>query len=512
MITKTKRGRGLFASTSEIMGEMTDYEITAQNASPIVARNKGAVIATKTIEKVEKAKKVIYTCITGGYDVLNEPIKKYGNFDYICFTDNPNMTSTVWDIRPIPEELSNLDKARQQRSVKICPHKYLKEYDLSIWVDGNTALNFDFASYINTFMDDKNCVFVKKHPVRNCAYQERLVCERMKKDDPNVMKAQMERYKKEGFPIKYGLPETNFVVRFHNDERCITLMDAWINEILNGSKRDQLSFSYCVWKTKMPVKYFSTNRLLVPKGHAKTSSPKKDMKARTNDDPVKICIVNYNTNQLTHHLIKSIKKFVPKHHVYVFDNSDKEKFETTASDVTVFDNTKGQIINFNTFLAKYPKRFESNGKKNNFGSAKHCLTIDKCMDLINDNFILLDSDVLLKKDISSLYNDAYMYIAETTTQPSSSIKRILPFICFINVKWCKKYGIRYFNDNYMHGLRKTSTADRYDTGAYFYIAAHKYEHFDINFSNYVEHMKGGSWQKQTLTPQQWLTKYKQYWE
>ena len=518
MVTKTKRRRGNFASTSEIMGELMDDTVSSNVALQMKAKkpsvSKDAVIVNvKPIARVENAKKVIFTCITGGYDTLSEPIKKYGRFDYICFTDNPNMTSTVWEIRQIPQELLNLDKTRQQRMIKLCPHKYLPEYDLSVWADGNTALNFDFSSFINSFIDNDNCVYVKKHPVRVCAYQERMTCERMKKDDANVMKAQMERYKNEGFPEKYGLPETNFMVRFHNDPRCIKLMEAWANEVRNGSKRDQLSFSYCVWKTKVPIKYFKTTSMLTPKGHTKKGIPtKKELKKRTDDNPVKLCVVNYNTNLLLNHLIKSIRKFVPKHHIYVFDNSDKEKFETKAEDITVFDNTKGKILNFDKILAQYPNRFISPGKRNQFGSAKHAISIEKCMELINDNFILLDSDVLLKKDISNLYNDAYMYIAETTTQPSSSIKRILPFICFINVKKCKTNGIHYFNDNYMHGLRKTVTSDKYDTGAYFYIAANKYEHFDINFTDYVEHMKGGSWQHQSLTPQEWLKKYKQYWE
>lgn len=509
-----RRTRGNFASTSEIMGEMVEDTTSSSVSLKTAANRPKVVLPTVTIksDKVEKAKKVIFTCITGNYDALAEPIRKYGKYDYICFTDNPNLTSTVWEIRKMPQDVMHLDQTRQQRMVKICPHKYLPEYDLSIWVDGNTSLDFDFDKYINTFVDDDNCVFVKKHPVRTCAYQERMTCERMKKDDPQVMKKQMDRYKKEGFPEKYGLPETNFMVRFHNDERCKKLMDTWANEVANGSKRDQLSFSYSVWKTKVKVKYFKANGMLTPKSHRKKPLASKEMVKRKDNNPIKLCVVNYNTNNLIEHLIKSINKFVPKYHLYIFDNSDTEKFETKDERITVFDNTKGQIINFDKFLEKYPNRLISFGKKNKWGSAKHAVSVEKCMDLINDNFILLDSDVLLKRDISNIYNDAYFYVADTITQPASQIKRILPFICFINVKKCKENGIHYFNDNYMHGLRKTVQGDRYDTGAYFYLSANKYSHFDINFNDYVEHMKGGSWQQQDMTQEQWLNKYKQYWQ
>jgi hypothetical protein len=41
---------------------------------------------------------------------------------------------------PIPKELQYLSDVKKQRVVKICPHRYLKEYDISIWVDGNFSI------------------------------------------------------------------------------------------------------------------------------------------------------------------------------------------------------------------------------------------------------------------------------------------------------------------------------------------------------------------------------------
>ena len=48
-------------------------------------------------------KRVIYTCITGGYDKLREPETVDVDFDYICFTDAAvSSEEGVWQIRPIP--------------------------------------------------------------------------------------------------------------------------------------------------------------------------------------------------------------------------------------------------------------------------------------------------------------------------------------------------------------------------------------------------------------------------
>ena len=195
-------------------------------------------------------KKVVYTCITGGYDNLMEPKFVTPGFDYVCFTDDvENTYSNVWKIRPIPEELHNLSNVKKQRMVKINPHKYLSEYDESIWVDGSMMVIGDMNKFINEYCTDKSVsVLFREHPARKCIYDEADTCLRMRKDTPESIKSQMDRYRKEGFPRKYGLVESNMIYRRHNDPYCIKLMETWADEVRNGSHRDQLSFNYALWK------------------------------------------------------------------------------------------------------------------------------------------------------------------------------------------------------------------------------------------------------------------------
>jgi hypothetical protein len=91
----------------------------------------------------------------------------------------------------------------------------------------------------------------------------------------------------------------------------------------------------------------------------------------------------------------------------VFENSDKDLFVNTFDNVEVFDNSHGQIINYETLLKKYPNK--KCGERNKWASFKHCLAIDKCFELINDNFVLLDSDVLVKM-ISQDYIKKIKYV------------------------------------------------------------------------------------------------------
>lgn len=231
-----------------------------------------------------------------------------------------------------------------------------------------------------------------------------------------------------------------------------------------------------------------------------------------------IVIIHYNTPHLTECLVRSINLFVQDAVIYVFDNSDKLPFVAEFDNVTVLDNTHGEIINFNKWLDNYPSKRNSHGRVNKWGSAKHCYSVEKCMEIVGENFMLMDSDILLKKDISELFDDECIYVGETIVQPASTIHRIQPFLCFINVDMCKENNVHYFDHNYMHGLNYTknnTSADKYDTGAGFYVHASKYKHKDIKLGEYIVHYGHGSWKKagerKLITPGEWLTINKSLW-
>ncbi len=231
---------------------------------------------------------------------------------------------------------------------------------------------------------------------------------------------------------------------------------------------------------------------------------------------INLLVINYNTPYLIDTLIKSIKLHVNSiWHLYIFDNSDKtECYKSNEDNITIFDNTKGEIINFDKWLEQFPDRFDSWARVNKWGSAKHCYTVERCFDIINDNFILLDSDILLKKDISELYRNDMFYAGEISKLKTQNLERISPYLCFINVKLCKANNIHYFYPDYMHGLNKE--AHNYDTGGAFYKFVKDYEHININCSDYIVHFGQGSWAiydgkeiyKKDITIQEWLDQYK----
>ena len=206
----------------------------------------------KMVEGTRKEPKiVVYTCITGGYDSIKEPSVVTPGVDYVCFTDNPEMKSKTWKIRPIPQELLSYSKVKQQRGVKILANRYLPEYDISVWVDGNVDTRGNVKEYLKDFDFVQYSVFIPEHPARKCIYKEKDECVRQKKivgTDINLANEQMKRYRAENFPENYGLVQTNIMLRKHNDRYCVDLMEKWWSELKDYSHRDQLSFNYALWK------------------------------------------------------------------------------------------------------------------------------------------------------------------------------------------------------------------------------------------------------------------------
>ena len=199
----------------------------------------------------------VYTCITGNYDQLHIPAVIDNNIDYICFTDNQNLKSNIWKILPIPNELKYLSLVKQQRIIKICPHRYLSDYDISIWIDGNIRICNSLNDFISQYDLNKIPFYTRIHPHRNCIYTEAKKVIDIKKDSTDIVQIQIDKYKKEKYPEKIGMVETGILLRKHNNNQCKLLCYAWAEELLKHSHRDQLSFNYICWKYKFIPGYLA---------------------------------------------------------------------------------------------------------------------------------------------------------------------------------------------------------------------------------------------------------------
>ena len=210
-------------------------------------------------------KKVVYTSVFGNYDDVVEP-KLPGGWDWKCFSEQNSL--------PIYE-----DNMRNAKRYKILPHRFLKEYEISIYIDGNYIIKRDVNELVDRYLNDANAVFHNHnsqpaYDKRNCIYDEartilmfgeknmKITPERgMKnyKDNPEIIVNQMKRYTNDNYPEQNGLITGGVILRRHNEKDCIKVMEDWWKEIRYGSKRDQLSFNYVAWKNKFKFNYMNSD-------------------------------------------------------------------------------------------------------------------------------------------------------------------------------------------------------------------------------------------------------------
>ena len=222
---------------------------------------------------------VVYTVITYGYDNLIE-VKPEEGVKFICFTDNKELKSNSWEIRPIPGWTETIPPNKKQRILKLCPHLLFPDEEISVYVDGNVQILAPITDYVNECLGKGCDVCVPQHPSRNCLYQEAVTCAEIKKDTAKNILPQIYRLRDIGFPAKFGLYETNIMFRKHNTPDCIRLMEKWALWLLIGSHRDQLSFTYAIWETGVKVH-------ALPKTTKRSKWFKTDMRHSKKTKPLK---------------------------------------------------------------------------------------------------------------------------------------------------------------------------------------------------------------------------------
>lgn len=214
-----------------------------------------AVKGKEDYSNVNEKRIVIYTCITGDYDYVMEPLYVNKNLDYILLTNNKKLKSSNWKIQQIPDEIQQLytDNILLNRYVKLNPHKIFEDYDYSIYIDGNIRIISDLSSYINRVNKDVG-IAMHMHAKRNSIYEEEKACERLKKGNVKKMKEQLSKYKSEGFPYDYGLLEANMIVTDLKNENAKKILGLWWDDfIVAESFRDQLSLPYILWKNNIKI-------------------------------------------------------------------------------------------------------------------------------------------------------------------------------------------------------------------------------------------------------------------
>ena len=189
----------------------------------------------------------VYTSIYGKYDKLCEPLYVDPNCDYYILTDQYIPEDSIWkkiDFE-FPEYINT--NFLKNRYVKMFPNLVFPDYSYSLYIDGNITVVSEVSLYLNDF----NCrsgIAMHKHPASSDLYDEIEAClmtEKITNDEASYLR---KRLQDEGFPKNFGMLECNIILREHNKDACKLIMSTWWDELLHGLKRDQLYFTYSLYK------------------------------------------------------------------------------------------------------------------------------------------------------------------------------------------------------------------------------------------------------------------------
>ena len=252
-------------------------------------------------------------------------------------------------------------------------------------------------------------------------------------------------------------------------------------------------------------------------------------------------MVHFNTPEITTAAILSLRKHGgEKYHVTVFDNSadsqtslglnkarpfklPKDKAEREKlGNVTVIDNTKGQIIDFDKELEKYPEREPKWAMLSNFGSFKHIITVQKLWEILPQGFVLLEGDALIRKPIDWMWREDFAAVGKVEWKPNNPVvvPRFEPYLLYMNVPKLVAKGVSFFDPMRCWALQKGELrrGNFYDTGASLLedVINGKPELVGWNvqeLNNYYDHYHGGSWRKSDVQNQiNWLNQRRSLWQ
>lgn len=245
---KTFKFKLLFTKIFKFKNKNKVFKIDNSSNETIFKDNSDYYI--KPFKKFPKT--AVYSVNIGGYDKLIQPLIDADNVDFYIVSDKKPNKLGKWKWLDANKYLKgmNLSNVKKARYIKTHPHLIFNDYDYSIFIDGNIRCILNISEFVNN-INSKTGIAIHPHPYRDCVYKELIALDISGKGNYPQMKKQVNGYKKEGMPDKFGLFETNVLVRNHNNYLCKKLMEDWWTEIELKSERDQLSFTYVLWKNKL---------------------------------------------------------------------------------------------------------------------------------------------------------------------------------------------------------------------------------------------------------------------
>jgi len=194
----------------------------------------------------------VYTALLGGYEQLNEDQPRDSRLPFICFTDDPRLRSTTWDIRLV-EPAFPLDLVRSQRDIKLRGHPALDEFSESMYIDNSVTLTVPPEDLLRDWLAEEDLALVR-HSNRVTVLDEFTEVLRQGLEEPARLFEQLDHYAALAPDILERRPLWAAVMARRRTPSVDAFFAQWFDHVLRYSRRDQLSLVYVLESTSIPFR------------------------------------------------------------------------------------------------------------------------------------------------------------------------------------------------------------------------------------------------------------------
>ena len=184
--------------------------------------------------------RVVYTALFGEHEELHQqPVASKSTIRFVCFTDNPDITSTSWDIVHT-KPLFPADPRRSQRAIKLLGHETLDDYDQWLYIDNTVELSVPPEAVFDEWLIDADWAAIA-HDAHSSTWEEFDANLKANKDTSERLNEQLQDYSRLHPEALDSRPLWNGMFARVNNERVQAFTELWFHHVCRYSARDQLS-------------------------------------------------------------------------------------------------------------------------------------------------------------------------------------------------------------------------------------------------------------------------------
>jgi hypothetical protein len=183
---------------------------------------------------------VVFTALFGPTEaLLEQEVRQSSQSKFICFTDNPSLTSETWEL-VLVKPLFEADPRRSQRHIKICGHERLRDFDEWLYIDNTVRLKVPPEQILEHWLEAADWAAIS-HDHNATLLEEFEANLTLKKDTSERVNEQLSDYYSLNKSILQNRPVWNGMFARRNTEAVLAASKLWFYHVLRYSARDQLS-------------------------------------------------------------------------------------------------------------------------------------------------------------------------------------------------------------------------------------------------------------------------------